>query len=180
MTGNAALLVIDMQEVAFDGRVTPPIVDGDSLLRTVARLIEGWRAANRPIVYVQTSAAPGQPYARDVHGWRIHPDVAPVGDDIVVTKRHSSGFDGTDLAGVLERLGVTGVITCGIWSQFCVANTSRDAAGLGLNVWVAADGHGTVAPTAAEAARIVSGTNAQLEHAGISALPVERLLSGAR
>ncbi|QQS41394.1 MAG: hypothetical protein IPM63_00110 [Acidobacteriota bacterium] len=33
------LLVIDMQTVAFDGKITPPIATGERLLSRVARLV---------------------------------------------------------------------------------------------------------------------------------------------
>ena len=127
----AALLVIDMQLVAFDGKITPPVADGTRLLESVARLINGCRWNATPVVYLQTSAPAGQPYAMDVHGWGIHPLISPNEEDHVVTKRNSSGFDGTDLTLLLQTLRIHTVLICGIWSEHCVANTSTDALRLG-------------------------------------------------
>ncbi len=175
----SALLVIDMQLVAFDGAVTPPIVDGAQLLESVARLIDGCRKHGIAVVYVQTSAAPGQPYAADVHGWEIHPRISPRGGDPVVAKRASSAFDGTSLTRVLRGPGIEELLVCGIWSEHCVANTTIDAVQLGFRVVVVGDGHGTVASTVGEARRIVDEQNRRLSQAGASLSTVNELLNRA-
>ena len=66
---KSALLVIDMQLVAFDGQITPPINAGDVVLANVARAISNCRAQEIAVVYVQTCAVKGQPYAQDQPGW---------------------------------------------------------------------------------------------------------------
>ena len=73
MKTSYALLVIDMQLVAFDGKITLPIVDGSRLLDRVSTLVDVCRVEEIPIIYLQTCALSGQPYARDAHGWEIHP-----------------------------------------------------------------------------------------------------------
>lgn len=156
---RCALLVIDMQLCGFDGEVTPPVQNGRQLLDKVSELIAISRLKQIPVIYVQTCALSGQPYARDVHGWEIHPLIPPEPDDLVVFKRNSSGFEGTDLQQRLIELGVEAVITCGIWSEFCVANTSLSALERGFDVYVAADAHGTVSSSEAEAARVVAVQN---------------------
>lgn len=164
-----ALLVIDMQLVAFDGQVTPPIQDGTHVLNRAAELVAACRAAGLHIVYVQTCAMPGQPYAQDTHGWEIHPLLAPRPEDATVYKVHSNGFEDTDLADVLAALKVRGLITCGIWSEYCLARTSLAAIERGFNVHVAADAHGTVAndrqtalDTAAQQNKLLEQSNAKV------------------
>lgn len=170
-----ALLVIDMQLVAFDGEVIPPVSDGTRLLADVSKLVRLCRRQGMPIVYAQTSAAPGHPYARDVHGWEIHPRLEPQPDDRVVLKPRSSAFDDTDLADVLRDLGVTTIITCGVWSEFCVTNTSLDATRLGYRVLVAADAHGTVASSVAAARSVVERQNHRLSKQGLTVLTIDDL-----
>lgn len=177
MRSTCALLVIDMQRVAFDGKVTPAIAGGQQLLRSVSRLIGLCRDDRIHIVYVQTCAVAGQPYARDVHGWEIHPRVAPHEGDHVVYKRHSSGFDGTDLENVLSELGVRTLLVCGIWSEFCVANTSIDARKLGFEVFVAADAHGTVAVDYEAAKETVAQQNWRLSECGMTVLGSDALVT---
>ena len=157
-----ALLVIDMQLVAFDGKITPPISNGTQLLKSVSGLIEFCRSIEIPIVYLQTCALSGQPYARDTHGWEIHPELGLQANDTVVHKVQSSGFEGTDLQDVLTALGVNTLISCGTWSEYCVTATSRDAIDLGYRVLVAADGHGTAAASHDEARETVAKQNKEL------------------
>jgi len=175
MTTTSALIVIDMQLVAFDGQVTPPITNGARLLERVSRLIEMCRTNAIQLVYVQTCAVSGQPYARDVHGWKIHPQLAPLAEDRVIYKRNSSAFDNTDLQQVLDGLGVRTLMVCGIWSEFCVVNTSMDAAKLGFEVYVAADGHGTVSKSKEAANNIVARQNERISQLDISVLAISEL-----
>jgi len=164
-----------MQLVAFDGKVTPPITDGSRLLASVSKLIESCRKHEIPIVYLQTSAAAGRPYAMDVHGWEIHPQISPDDEDHVVTKRNASGFSGTDLHHVLKSLGVDTVLVCGIWSEHCVAKTCIDAIRSGYRVVVIGDGHGTVASNVEEARRTACQQNRRLKEAGASICTVSEL-----
>ncbi len=162
MKSTRALLVIDMQLVAFDGKITPPITNGSQLLENVSSLIAICRTTRIPIVFIQTCALSGQPYAKDTHGWEIHPEISPQPQDRTVYKRNSSGFDETDLHQVLTKIGVNAVVICGIWSDFCVANTSISALELGYDVYVAADAHGTVSNSEQEANNVVSQQNDHL------------------
>ncbi len=170
---NGALLVIDMQLVAFDGKITPPISNGSELLKTTAGLIEACRTAGIPIVYLQTCAVSGQPYARDVHGWEIHPEIAPLADDRIVYKVQSNGFEETNLDDVLTEIGVTALIVCGIWSEYCVTATSKAALELGYPVWVAADAHGTVASNDEDALEVVAKQNRELARSKAITVDVE-------
>jgi len=151
------LLVIDMQLVAFDGKITPSIINGAELLDKVSELIGICRTENVPIIFLQTCAFSGQAYSKDVHGWEIHEKVFPKPNDKVVFKVNSSGFDNTILHDVLTEIGADSIITCGIWSEYCVTATSESALKLNYLVCVAADGHGTVSKDKVEANRVVSG-----------------------
>jgi nicotinamidase-related amidase len=110
-----------------------------------------------------------------MHGWEIHPSIAPEQEDRIVYKRNSSGFDDTDLHPVLLELGVESVITCGIWSEFCVTNTSMAAIDLGLEVHIAADAHGTVSNTDAQASDVISRQNDYLKRHQARVAAVEDL-----
>lgn len=175
MNYERILLVIDMQLCAFDGKITPPICDGQIVLENTARLISECRSANIPIVYIQTCVVSGQPYARDTHGWEMHPLLTPDETDLIFHKQWSSAFDRTDLAEQLDSLGVKRMIACGIWSEFCLANTALDAAKLGIDVCIAADAHGTVATDDATACDVVKAQNARLAAEGMLVLPVAEL-----
>jgi nicotinamidase-related amidase len=173
MKTSYALLVIDMQLVAFDGKITPPIVDGSQLLDKVSDLIDVCRADDIPVVYLQTCALSGQPYARDTHGWEIHPRLLQRTEDRIVEKVSSSGFDDTKLQETLVDLGVEGIIVCGIWSEFCVTATSKAALEIGFEVCVAADGHGTVSGNEADVVSVNSRQNSYLAGKGARVVDIK-------
>ena len=164
-----------MQLVAFDGHVTPPITNGARLLDNISKLIDICRTNTIQLVFIQTCAISGQPYAKDVHGWEIHPQLAPQAEDRIVYKQNSSGFENTNLKEVLDGLGVNTLIICGIWSEFCVVNTGMDAAELGFEVYVAADGHGTVSNDQKAVNDIVARQNDRLSQQDISVLTISEL-----
>jgi len=164
-----------MQLVAFDGKITPPIDNGSQLIENVSKLIEICRTARVPIVFLQTCAHSGQPYAKNVHGWEIHDKLLPKPDESIVYKVNSSGFDGTNLNEVLNEIGANTLITCGIWSEYCVTATSKSALELGYKVTVASDGHGTVANSTEQAGQVVAAQNKYLEEQGAQAIDIMQI-----
>jgi nicotinamidase-related amidase len=58
---------------------------------------------------------------------KIHPDVAPVGDDIVITKHRISAFTGTDLDMILRSKETETVVLFGIATSGVVLSTLLDA-----------------------------------------------------
>jgi nicotinamidase-related amidase len=144
MNGSTALLIIDMQLCAFDGKITPPIDQGADVLARVAQLIAAARATHIPVVFIQHCGFEGLHFAKSSHGWEIHPSLRPTPSEHVVQKRQSDAFEDTDLQSVLAAKGVDTIIACGIQSEFCVTNTCSAALELGLTVIVAKDAHGTV------------------------------------
>ena len=172
-----ALLVIDMQLVAFDGKITPPYPDGSQLLDKLSDLIGICRGEEIPIVYIQTcNKFPGLPYSKEAHGWEIHERIAPQDEDVVVFKENSSGFDGTDLHKVLSDLGVEGLIMCGGWSEFCVASSVKDALSHSYQVCLAKDGHSTVSDDEEKGRAIIAEQNAALAELGATVVQNNELL----
>ncbi|MFT5936088.1 MAG: nicotinamidase-related amidase, partial [Pseudohongiellaceae bacterium] len=57
----------------------------------------------------------------------------------------------TTLEQILRELKIKSVITCGIWSEYCVTETSLSALRLGFEVCLVADAHGTVADSEQDA-----------------------------
>jgi len=167
-----------MQLVAFDGKITPPITNGDLLLEKTSSLISLCRVLGLPIIYIQTRAASRRAYAEDAHGWEIHPQLTPHPDDHIVYKANSSGFDGTDLNSLLHQLNVDAVITCGIWSEHCLTNTSLDAVAAGYGVCVVANAHGTVSENENIANGIIERQNNLLASNGVNVMVVNDLKNG--
>ncbi len=69
----------------------------------------------------------------------IHPAVAPLAGDVVVTKRRVGAFSGSDLEIVLRSQGVTSLVLTGIATSGVVLSTPR-AADMDFEITVLSDG----------------------------------------
>jgi nicotinamidase-related amidase len=59
---------------------------------------------------------------------QIVPELAPVGDEIVVTKTTDSALTGTNLRLILSNMGIKTVVCAGIFTDQCVSSTVRSLA----------------------------------------------------
>jgi nicotinamidase-related amidase len=129
---KSALLVMDFQTLIVDNYAA----GAAALLDRTAKLIAVARTAGMRVIYVVVGFRPGYPeisdrnatfnrlkasgvFAAGAENMRIHPAVAPLAEEIVVTKHRVSAFAGTDLdlmlrANGIETLLLTGIITSGV------------------------------------------------------------------
>lgn len=70
----------------------------------------------------------------------IHPDIAPLPGEPVLTKRRGSAFAGTDLDAVLRARGITELTLAGVATSGVVLHTLIDAADRDYGVTVLRDG----------------------------------------
>lgn len=147
----SALLVMDVQQ-----NIVSRFVADTGYLPRLGEAIGAARAAGVPVIYVVVGFRPGFPEVSDRNkafgalrqssrlvdpeDTRVHPDIAPRADEIVVTKKRVSAFAGSDLdvvlrAGRVENLVLTGIATSGV-----VLSTLRQAADLDFGLTVLADG----------------------------------------
>jgi nicotinamidase-related amidase len=70
---------------------------------------------------------------------QIVSELAPVGDEIVVTKTTDSALTGTNLRLLLSNMGIRNVIVTGIYTDQCVSSTVRSLADESFNVIVVED-----------------------------------------
>jgi biuret amidohydrolase len=70
---------------------------------------------------------------------QIIPELAPQGDEIVVTKTTDSALTGTNLRLVLANMGIRNVIVTGIYTDQCVSSTVRSLADESFNVILVED-----------------------------------------
>ena len=85
-------------------------------------------------------AAPGSKDAE------FMPQVAPVGDEIIVNKTASGVFNATNLEYILRNMNITGLFVVGVYSNECVSTAIRDACDLGFGVTLISDAVATVTP----------------------------------
>jgi nicotinamidase-related amidase len=154
-SGNVGLLVIDVQQEYFKPGGPAAFPSAGLILPNVNRLIQGFRAAGRPIVFVQHMnradgsdagrmgdfSAPDEPdsFVEGTPEVGFHPELDFRPRDIVVVKRRYSSFLGTDLESILRTLGVTSVVITGLMTSFCCETTARDAHGRDYEVLFVAD-----------------------------------------
>lgn len=70
---------------------------------------------------------------------RFREEVAPQGDEIVLTKTCGGVFNGTHIEYVLRNLGIRELIVAGVVTSGCVEVAVRDAADRGFSVTLAED-----------------------------------------
>ena len=138
---EAALLVIDMQV----GNFSEPdsVHKGNELLTKVKSLIAKARSAQIPIVYIQNNGCSGDPDAYGTPGWKIHPSIAPVDEDVVVQKQTPDAFHKTSLHRELESRGIKKLVIAGLQTEYCIDTTCRRAFSLGYDVILVKDAHST-------------------------------------
>lgn len=78
------------------------------------------------------------------------PEVAPVGDEIVLSKTASGVFSSTNLHYILTNIGIKSLIVTGVYTNECVSSTIRAACDLGFTVTLVEDGCTTVTPVLQE------------------------------
>lgn len=151
MTVRPALLLIDLQRDYLDrpGLVPAPA----SLERTIARLLAGVRALERPVIHVRTLVRPdggdrmphwiANDYCACVDGTQgaKAPEALHEKDgEPVVSKPFFSAFGNPEVLRWLRDRRVNTLVVAGVLTHACVRASVLDAYQAGLEVWVAADG----------------------------------------
>ncbi|SDA20722.1 Nicotinamidase-related amidase [Methylobacterium sp. UNC378MF] len=133
---GSALLMIDLQQTYREGVMR---LDGvEPALREAAELLRRAREAGISVIHVRHDAGPGTPYDVTAPIGQISPEVAPQGDEPVITKAYPSSFVGTDLQARLEQAGVKDIVLAGFMTHMCVNSTARSAFNLGFRPTVVA------------------------------------------
>ena len=148
---KSALLVMDMQN-SIVGR----LADSRQLIVQAKKAIAHAREKKLPVVYVVVGFRPGAPeisannksfvayktmlYPGNTDEMiKIHPDLAPLPNEIMVIKRRISAFTGSDLDVVLRSLEVQHLVLSGISTSGVVLSTVREAADKDLGLTVLSD-----------------------------------------
>jgi maleamate amidohydrolase len=147
---NPAVVVIDFT-LAYTTLGSPFFAEG--VVRAVADtvpLLQAARAAGIPVIHTKVmyhpSGADGGWFVRKVPALRklvpgeplaeIDPKVAPLAEEVVITKQYPSPFFGTPLAPMLATLGVDTLILAGCSTSGCVRAGALDGVQHGYRVIV--------------------------------------------
>jgi nicotinamidase-related amidase len=166
---STALLIVDIgnDHVMPDGvnfkylGKTPISDEGRAKIFSANRaLAAAMRDLGRPVIYlhgerrldgldyarseIKNRRDPGWPpgVAVDLAGsWgaQICDEIAPQQGDIVLTKKAHSGFAWTVLDQLLRKLGISTVVATGGGTTGCLADTVRQGAAYGYDMWVVKD-----------------------------------------
>jgi nicotinamidase-related amidase len=136
-----ALMLVDIQQGMF--ALPSPLHRGEEIVQRIADLLGRARAEGTPVVHIQHDGGPGHVLAKGSAGWPHHPLVAPREGEMVVEKRHSSAFHGTNLHRRLSLAGIDRLVVAGMQTEMCVDSACRGAAALDYRVVLVADGHTT-------------------------------------
>lgn len=126
------------------------------VLPTIRRLLDRFRGDGHEILYAriacQTTDGRDRSLSQKLPGWnnlllpkdewesQIVADIAPQGDEIVVTKTTDSALTGTNLRLMLTNMGISQLACCGIFTDQCISSTVRSLADESFSVIVVEDG----------------------------------------
>lgn len=138
---GSALVMVDLQNTYREGVMRLEGVE--PALREAAALLSRARDAGIPVFHIQHDAGPGSPYDVRAAIGRISHEVAPRGDEPVITKAYPNSFVGTDLQARLDAAGVKDLVLAGFMTHMCINSTARGAFSLGFRSTVVASATAT-------------------------------------
>lgn len=184
---SSALLVMDYQRAIVESYAS----DCLKLLARMSDLIKAVRNVDMNVIYVVVGFRTGYPEVNPRNqsfgplrgsghllagsvGNEVHPSVAPMADDVIVTKRRINAFAGTDMDIILRAKGIDTLILAGISTSGVVLSTVRHAADADYRIIVVSDCCADIDP---EVHRILMEKVFPLQAAVISAKDAMRVLS---
>jgi nicotinamidase-related amidase len=151
---RTAVLSMDMQTAI----VSMYTGDPSALTSRAAKVLERSRDCGMTVFHVQVGFRPGLPEVSPRNALfaairtsperqklfqgdagKIHPAVAPVGEDIVITKHRISAFTGTDLDMILRAQEIDTLVMFGIATSGVVLSTLLDAVDADYRVLIVQD-----------------------------------------
>lgn len=140
-----ALIVIDVQNEYFSGKLGISYPDPAITLPNVGRAMDTASAAGIPVVVVQHITPPGTPiFAEGSHGAALHPSIAERPRDHLISKQLASCFTGTDLADWLRSRDIDTLSIVGYMTHNCDAATVLHASHDGWQVELLNDASGSL------------------------------------
>ena len=151
MEQNTALLVMDMQIPILKN-----LPDAAGVINGVKIALTAAREKEMPVIYVRVGFRKNLPEisANNKGFWtsrqrfssfepeewmKIHPEVQPSENDIMVLKKRISAFTGSDLEVVLRSLNIQHLVLTGVATSGVVLSTIREAADKDYRLTVLSD-----------------------------------------
>jgi nicotinamidase-related amidase len=206
---NTALLVVDMQyfdahpdwgegrtakDLGVAGCFDPYFNQIDDIIPRIQRLLALFRAQEMEVIHLRVAELTKD--SRDV-GWKqlvrglivpsdsreadLLDELAPIDDELVVSKSSSGVFPVTNLDRLLRNMGITTLVMTGTSTGGCVESAVRDAVDLGYDVVVVSDSCADATPESHQRAlgRMAGGLTRIMTTEEVEAL-VGSVLVGSR
>jgi nicotinamidase-related amidase len=137
---NTALIIIDIQNDYFP-EGNHPLARPIEATEQAVKILTVFREKNLPLFYIQHfNTREGADYlVPDSEGAEIHSLVAPLENEVVISKHFPNAFRETDLLEKVKEANVNHLVVLGMMSHMCVESTTRAAFDLGFTVTVAED-----------------------------------------
>ncbi|MES2129150.1 MAG: cysteine hydrolase family protein [Pseudomonadota bacterium] len=140
-----ALIVIDVQNEYFSGKLRVTYPDPHTSLANIGRAMDVAREAAIPVLVVQHTAPAGAPiFDKGTAAWELHEVVRQRAHDHYVEKAKASVFAGTDVHAWLRENGIDTLTIAGYMTQNCNASTIYQAMHDGYAVEMLSDATGAV------------------------------------
>ena len=177
---SLALVIVDVQNGAFDGAKIPPLYAADSVLSNIKSLQDYFRDRLYPVVFIQDCGKAGGAFEAGTIHWQIHAAIIPKKDERVIFKDQPSAFDNTELENLLRENGIGVVVLAGLHSEKCLTNTCFSALDKKFKVIVASDAHSTNKQSSDESQWIIDKQNQLFEQSGAAVEKTEDLVEGKK
>jgi len=135
-----ALIIIDMQQAAFDPAAAPKH-DAAGTIKRIRDLAASVRSNGGAVIFIQHDGPPGDPFQPGQPGWRLLPDLDVGATDTIVRKKSCDAFLDTTLEDTLRAQSIGRLIVTGWATDYCVDTTIRAALARSLPTVVPSDGH---------------------------------------
>ena len=143
---ETALLVIDIQKGLFEK--STPIYNAQQVLENINTLINKARQEGAPVIFIQHSSPKTLEKGSDA--WKLHSEIQPLADEVIIHKLHGNAFEGTNLREELEIRNVSVLVTTGLVTHGCIKATCLGAMDEGYKVVLVSDGHSSYSKDAAQ------------------------------
>jgi nicotinamidase-related amidase len=137
---NQALLLIDIQNDYFPGGAME-LVGSPAAGAQAGKLLQAFRENALPVIHIQhRSTRPGAAFfLPNTRGVEIYSSVAPSRDEIVIPKHFPNSFRKTPLLDYLQERHIAQLFIGGMMTHMCIDSTTRAAADLGFECFLAGD-----------------------------------------
>jgi nicotinamidase-related amidase len=128
-TMKTALLIIDIQKFYFPGE-GPGLIHAEEASIAAKEILQIFRNKNQLVVHVRHKSK---------KGFEIHPNVAPLSDEKVITKEEVNSFYKTDLLEYLKEHKINRLVIIGMQTQMCLEGAVRAAHDFGFECIIVRD-----------------------------------------